>query len=103
MFHFQVLYNENHIRYILSHKSIKYRIIQLLIILSTYFGRIDKDLVKIQLKIKIEDLAILTGSNINITHKVLNILKSQKILQKSHNTSFIISITSLINNIYLLN
>jgi len=97
------LYNENHIRYILSHKSIKYRLIQLLIILSTYFGKIDKDLVKIQLKIKIEDLAILTGSNINITHKILNILKSQKILKKSHKTSFIISVNSLINNIYLLN
>lgn len=97
------LYNENHIRYILSHKSIKYRIIQLLIILSTYFGRIDRDIIKIQLKIKIEDLAILTGSSINITHKILNILKSHKILKKSHKTNFILNIRSLINNIYLLN
>ena len=97
------LYNENHIRYILSHKNIKYRVIQLLIILSTYFGRIDKNLVKIQLRIKIEDLAILTGSNINITHKILKILKSQNILKKSHKTSFILNINSLIHNIYLLN
>lgn len=97
------LYNENHIRYILSHKNIKYRIIQLLIILSTYFGKIDKDIVNIQLKIKMEDLAILTGSNVNVTNKILHTLKKQNILKKSHKIHFTLNIKSLIHNIYLLN
>nr|YP_009511138.1 global nitrogen transcriptional regulator [Hydropuntia rangiferina]AXI96811.1 global nitrogen transcriptional regulator [Hydropuntia rangiferina]UAD87491.1 global nitrogen transcriptional regulator [Hydropuntia rangiferina] len=58
--------------YILVHKSIKYRIIQLLLLLCRQFGILNYNYVLIPFEISQKTLINITGGNINAVNRVMN-------------------------------
>nr|QCI05110.1 global nitrogen transcriptional regulator [Centroceras clavulatum] len=97
------LYNQENIRYILCHKTTKYRIIQLIIILSLQFGIIEKNLIKIPFKVKKTDISLITGSNISNVNKIVKILEINNIIKYSNSKLYLNKNKLIINLIQLLN
>lgn len=97
------LLNQESIRYILCHKTTKYRIIQLIILLSLKFGIIEKSLIKIPFKLKKIDISLITGSNISNVNRVLKILEINNIIKYSNYKLCLNKNNLIINLIQLLN
>nr|QCI08289.1 global nitrogen transcriptional regulator [Pterothamnion crispum] len=77
------LYNNEIMRQILAHKYIKSRIIQLILFLSIEFGIIENKTTRIPFIIRKTDIAIITGTNLITTNKIINQLKKKKIIDYS--------------------
>nr|YP_009297082.1 global nitrogen transcriptional regulator [Ceramium japonicum]AOM66425.1 global nitrogen transcriptional regulator [Ceramium japonicum] len=97
------LYTHKMMHYILIQKNTYYRIIQLVTLLSIYFGIINQEFIKIPFKIRKIDIAMMTGSNINTINKTFHILKLKKIIKYSRNKLLLIQKSFFVNFLYLLN
>nr|YP_009237845.1 global nitrogen transcriptional regulator [Gracilariopsis lemaneiformis]YP_009294752.1 global nitrogen transcriptional regulator [Gracilariopsis chorda]AJO68393.1 global nitrogen transcriptional regulator [Gracilariopsis lemaneiformis]AML79814.1 global nitrogen transcriptional regulator [Gracilariopsis lemaneiformis]AOM67012.1 global nitrogen transcriptional regulator [Gracilariopsis chorda]UAD88930.1 global nitrogen transcriptional regulator [Gracilariopsis chorda] len=57
--------------YVISHKSIKYRVIQLLVLLCQEFGTVNSDFIKIPFEISQTTISHIIGSNIITVNKIM--------------------------------
>nr|QCI05460.1 global nitrogen transcriptional regulator [Crouania attenuata] len=105
----QILYNYNNtlkqnidINRIFIHKNIKFRLIQIIIILSMKFGIIHNQKIMIPLIIHKIDLANILGGNINTINKILKDLDDQKIVTYAKRNIYVHNIVFLKYYCYLL-
>ena len=96
-------YNQSLIAYedmihIITHKYIKYRLIQLLLFLCKKHGMSTNNTIIIRLPISQSNIALIVGSNKNTINKIIQNLQKHKVIQYfSHNKIIIINDIMILN------
>nr|QJH88370.1 ntcA [Pterocladia lucida] len=73
--------------HILTHKYIKYRVIQLILLLAQEQGKITNNKITITTQITQSIIGSIVGSNKNTIHKIINYLKQNRIINYSNKKS----------------